>query len=64
VQCIGTKFHIDWFRHSKVNKGETQTQPHTHTEIRQVDIISLPLYFDVNTSIRKGHYDFFGNEIV
>jgi hypothetical protein len=42
---IRTKFHKDWFRHSKVNRGET----HTHGEQR--DLTSL-LYFFQNKESR------------
>jgi hypothetical protein len=45
---IRTKFHKDWFRHSKVNRwGDTQTDrdththTHTHANTQQRDLISL-----------------------
>jgi hypothetical protein len=28
---IRIKFHKDWFSHSKVDRGDTQTRTHTHT---------------------------------
>jgi hypothetical protein len=42
LRCHGThtKFHIDWFRHSKVNRG---TYMQTHRQ--QGDIISLLLFY-------------------
>jgi hypothetical protein len=33
-----TKFHKDWFRHSKINKGG-------FTDTQHDDIINLPLFF-------------------
>jgi hypothetical protein len=33
---IHTKFHKDWFRHSKVNRGDTQA--HTHTCIKVISL--------------------------
>jgi hypothetical protein len=43
----GSKFHKDWFRHSKFNRGETQT----HRE--HGDGISLLLFFQNTESILK-----------
>jgi hypothetical protein len=42
---IRTKFHKDCFRHSQVNKGDTQTHR------QQGDLISLLLFFE-NKEIR------------
>jgi hypothetical protein len=38
---IHTKFHYDRFSHSKVNKGDTQTDTHR----QQDDLMSLLLFF-------------------
>jgi hypothetical protein len=55
VRChdMHTKFHKDWFRQSKVNKGETdkhtytraRARTHTHTHTHTGDLASLLLFF-------------------
>jgi hypothetical protein len=54
VSChdIHTKFHKDWFSHSKVNRGKhIQTDTHTHTQ--HDDLISLFLFFENKESKLK-----------
>jgi hypothetical protein len=33
AMIIHTKFHKDWFRHSKVDRGDTQTHRHTDSMV-------------------------------
>lgn len=47
LAMIHTKFHIDYFRHSTADKGDTQTYR------EQGDLISLLLYFENRKSRLK-----------
>jgi hypothetical protein len=51
AMTLRTKFHKDWFRHSKDNGGDTQTHTHTHTEQR--DLISLLYFFKIRQKAKN-----------
>jgi hypothetical protein len=54
VPYIHTNFRKDWFRHSKVLRGDT----HTDTDTDQADLVSLFLFlfFQNKESCLKGRW--------